>query len=442
MPLRLQPLTSPSRHTMALRKKAVAPTTQPRSASTGSAAGKASPTTPASSSPPRDPLPFRHFLPRLPLQLVAVLFSCIASSSVTVPDKSIPAPTRFLASLIQDPLSTLPLLCGLLAIVQGWFGYWARSCRLEAEKAKEDGGTAAKSQVETRTERKSFRGSLGKLWDNALKGEAPHQRLFKQRADGQPAFASIDTRVSHSATPSPLELSSPSLPAQFVPQAVMVTLGATLALHCAIVLLGAPLTRCVNSAYLAIFPVLTHSPHTATSLRHSCFPFSSPSWRCCLSPSPFPQWQPRTAASPGCASSLRFRKYANLAANEPSADEYTNSPTDNLELVLFAPAIGTIVGAWTGAFPIPLDWDRPWQVRPECPLFHLRRADALRTPQKWPVTPIVGALAGHALGSIIGFAVVAWRKTLEAAVDVLQEIQQNEGVQRKTGGMREARKIK
>lgn len=22
----------------------------------------------------------------------------------------------------------------------------------------------------------------------------------------------------------------------------------------------------------------------------------------------------------------------------------------------------TLVGAWVGAFPIPLDWDRPWQV--------------------------------------------------------------------------------
>lgn len=23
----------------------------------------------------------------------------------------------------------------------------------------------------------------------------------------------------------------------------------------------------------------------------------------------------------------------------------------------------TVVGAWVGAFPIPLDWDRPWQVK-------------------------------------------------------------------------------
>ncbi|BGP23268.1 GPI biosynthesis protein Pig-F [Rhodotorula toruloides] len=321
---------------MAARKKASGAASPPENAS---GASKASPTG-SSSSLPRDPLP------------------------VTVPDKSLPAPTRFLTSLIQDPLSTLPLLCGLLAIVQGWFGYWARNCRLKMEKANEDGGAAAETQVQARTEGKSFRGSLDKLWDNALKGEAPHQRLFKKRSNAQSAFASIDTR--------------------FVPQAVMITLGATLALHCAVVLLGAPLTSNVTQTFLlslllsvlAILPLSIALPPVATT--HGRF-----AW---------------------------LRLVSSLA------------PSDNLELVLFAPAVGTLIGAWTGAFPIPLDWDRPWQ--------------------KWPVTPIVGALAGHAVGSIIGFTIVAWRKTLEAAVGVLQEVQQNEGMQRKTGGMKETQKIK
>ncbi|KAJ8295830.1 Glycosylphosphatidylinositol anchor biosynthesis protein 11 [Rhodotorula toruloides] len=350
--------------TMAARKKVSAAATPSQIASTSSASGKAPPTPSPSSSHPRDPLPFAHFLPRLPLQLVAVLFSCVTSSSVTLPDVSIPAPTRFVASLIRDPLSTLPLLCGLLAIIQGWFGYWARSCRLEAEKANKDVGAKADTQVTTRTESKSFRGSLGKLWDNALKGEAPHQRLFKKRADGQSAFASIDTR--------------------FVPQAVMITLGATLTLHGAIVLLGAPLTSNVTHTFLlalllAVLAVL-----------------------------------PLSIALPPVATTNGRFAWLRLVSSL--------SPSDNLELVLIAPAVGTLVGAWTGAFPIPLDWDRPWQ--------------------KWPVTPTVGALAGHAIGSLVGFAVVAWRKTLEAAVDVLQEAKENEGMQRKTGGMKETRKIK
>lgn len=38
----------------------------------------------------------------------------------------------------------------------------------------------------------------------------------------------------------------------------------------------------------------------------------------------------------------------------------------------------TLVGAWLGAFPIPLDWDRPWQV--------------------WPIPCVIGALAGYIIG--------------------------------------------
>ncbi|KAK9453628.1 GPI biosynthesis protein family Pig-F-domain-containing protein [Dipodascopsis uninucleata] len=45
-------------------------------------------------------------------------------------------------------------------------------------------------------------------------------------------------------------------------------------------------------------------------------------------------------------------------------------------------AIGTIIGAWLGAIPIPLDWDREWQ--------------------KWPVTIIFGAYAGCVAGRLIG----------------------------------------
>ena len=34
-------------------------------------------------------------------------------------------------------------------------------------------------------------------------------------------------------------------------------------------------------------------------------------------------------------------------------------------------------GTWFGAFPIPLDWDRPWQA--------------------WPITCVIGAVIGNAL---------------------------------------------
>ncbi|MCJ1444123.1 MAG: Glycosylphosphatidylinositol (GPI) anchor assembly protein [Stictis urceolatum] len=44
--------------------------------------------------------------------------------------------------------------------------------------------------------------------------------------------------------------------------------------------------------------------------------------------------------------------------------------------------IGTVVGAWLGAVPIPLDWDREWQ--------------------KWPVTICTGAYLGWAVGRAAG----------------------------------------
>ncbi|KAG6192484.1 hypothetical protein E4U48_005546 [Claviceps purpurea] len=48
----------------------------------------------------------------------------------------------------------------------------------------------------------------------------------------------------------------------------------------------------------------------------------------------------------------------------------------------FGALAGAVLGAWLGAVPIPLDWDREWQ--------------------KWPVTILVGLYAGSLLGSVVG----------------------------------------
>lgn len=53
--------------------------------------------------------------------------------------------------------------------------------------------------------------------------------------------------------------------------------------------------------------------------------------------------------------------------------------------------VGALVGAWLGAVPIPLDWDREWQ--------------------KWPVTIVTGAYLGWALGRVLG-AYVGWGKRI------------------------------
>jgi len=47
-----------------------------------------------------------------------------------------------------------------------------------------------------------------------------------------------------------------------------------------------------------------------------------------------------------------------------------------------AAAAGALVGAWVGAVPIPLDWDREWQ--------------------RWPVTVVAGAYGGWAVGKFAG----------------------------------------
>jgi len=52
---------------------------------------------------------------------------------------------------------------------------------------------------------------------------------------------------------------------------------------------------------------------------------------------------------------------------------------------------GGIIGAWLGAVPIPLDWDREWQ--------------------KWPVTIVCGLLAGYVVGRLVGgFATLEAKK--------------------------------
>ena len=48
----------------------------------------------------------------------------------------------------------------------------------------------------------------------------------------------------------------------------------------------------------------------------------------------------------------------------------------------FGGLMGAFLGAWLGAVPIPLDWDRQWQ--------------------KWPVTILCGVYAGYLLGKTVG----------------------------------------
>ncbi|KAF2774295.1 hypothetical protein EJ03DRAFT_346913 [Teratosphaeria nubilosa] len=49
---------------------------------------------------------------------------------------------------------------------------------------------------------------------------------------------------------------------------------------------------------------------------------------------------------------------------------------------VYGMGLGACAGAWVGAIPIPLDWDREWQ--------------------KWPVTVLVGLYVGAVVGKVLG----------------------------------------
>ncbi|KAK3596007.1 hypothetical protein CHS0354_032526 [Potamilus streckersoni] len=58
-----------------------------------------------------------------------------------------------------------------------------------------------------------------------------------------------------------------------------------------------------------------------------------------------------------------------------------SSPEYGVEVVAYWTSLCSIFGAWLGAFPIPLDWDRPWQV--------------------WPISCVLGTLGGYIIGLIL-----------------------------------------
>nr|XP_018680221.1 PREDICTED: phosphatidylinositol-glycan biosynthesis class F protein isoform X2 [Musa acuminata subsp. malaccensis] len=55
-----------------------------------------------------------------------------------------------------------------------------------------------------------------------------------------------------------------------------------------------------------------------------------------------------------------------------------SKPKEGVDCVISLPAQGAVIGAWLGAWPMPLDWERPWQ--------------------EWPICVTYGAIAGYSVG--------------------------------------------
>ncbi|KAJ8767983.1 hypothetical protein K2173_020923 [Erythroxylum novogranatense] len=62
-------------------------------------------------------------------------------------------------------------------------------------------------------------------------------------------------------------------------------------------------------------------------------------------------------------------------------------PTEAIEYMICIQAYGAVIGAWFGAWPMPLDWERPWQ--------------------EWPICVSYGAIGGYLVGFVasLGFVI-------------------------------------
>ncbi|XP_054804843.1 uncharacterized protein LOC129307914 isoform X2 [Prosopis cineraria] len=69
-------------------------------------------------------------------------------------------------------------------------------------------------------------------------------------------------------------------------------------------------------------------------------------------------------------------------------------PKGSIEYLICLPAHGAVIGGWFGAWPMPLDWERPWQ--------------------EWPICVSYGAITGYLVAMVasIGFVVAHTRSCL------------------------------
>ncbi|XP_006455119.1 hypothetical protein AGABI2DRAFT_180310 [Agaricus bisporus var. bisporus H97] len=134
-------------------------------------------------------------------------------------------------------------------------------------------------------------------------------------------------------------------------KAWLTTLAASFVFHLSLVLFGAPFSWHASRTYTLAFLLATLTVYTPA------FVFGPPAFG---------------SSSESLIKRLEWiRLFAEFKIRSP------------VERAVVYPAIGALTGAWLGAIPIALDWDRPWQA------------------QAWPLTPTYGAIIGYIFASII-----------------------------------------
>ncbi|CAM0949052.1 unnamed protein product [Alopecurus aequalis] len=71
--------------------------------------------------------------------------------------------------------------------------------------------------------------------------------------------------------------------------------------------------------------------------------------------------------------------------------------SDVVVYMISAPCHGAVMGAWLGAWPMPLDWERPWQ--------------------EWPICVTYGAVSGHLIGTVVSVILVAQKRRVRVKAD-------------------------
>lgn len=358
--------------------------------------------------------PLPKYLSLLGLQAVLLAFSVVVLPRGDLPF-ALSAPRtktsadrpewEWVAYLSRDPLAFALWACGGAAVVSVWWAAelgklvqdqkdWARATSATDETAEE----AVKRKTEASGKRlKVRRWSLALCsWtsscsDGSSGDDRVARRLFvpvtSSSALGprrRQRTAPQEPHLARSCSLKELTLPVPAPPLQSLKDAVLSTLVVTPILFVFLLLLGAPIPSFAPLALQTQAATLALALFLATLC--AFVPVSvlgAPDLLSEGAQGGSQRWMwvrlfvERECVPPTCP--LLFTA-ASAQADDPRPSSPARLPSlkSPYERALVYPPLGALAGAWLGALPLALDWDRPWQA--------------------WPITPILGATVGYIVG--------------------------------------------